>query len=570
MSITPVLDESVFKKWNSHSKVENLENFSFPVMKGPNNVSVRLDLFPEHKNHTSNMELNSIQKNKDGDCDFSKWNETEQLNKQVVFINPEWDEIEEEKAGISSILKSITPNITDEKSVPSQVTELVVTDSESVSSVTVSLDEFAEETEDFVAVISDSEADFFHAELLPQVEGHKEDKVTEKLFDHMPEDALLPRSKPDATTTIMNATTEVDNFSSALLQNDNNKYKSSGSKSENNKKRESEILESSKLMSAGCYVMQNGKIKKPFYIVKNPTLRDDAMYKNIINKNEELNSKKNVKFHNSSTKNEEERNILPLGRNTVKKKENHRETQLTEFGGNQQFIRMVEHPNKAKKIVVNKIGENNKIYQETSNSGKKQNTDIVEDVFEGNQSFNSMGNSCESDDLMWLLDFKLDDLFSESALPALSQIDDSLDQYSEFPGKFIDVDGSITNFNEFDSDDKIRGEREWGKSFKFSFPFSKCINLLSFFKCGFIVEIGCQTETATSKTQKFSNNKITGGGKQQQKTDGKSESSLPNRTFSDLKCSENRKPPFTYTELIECALQEKGPLTVSEIYNWIS
>lgn len=112
--------------------------------------------------------------------------------------------------------------------------------------------------------------------------------------------------------------------------------------------------------------------------------------------------------------------------------------------------------------------------------------------------------------------------------------------------------------------------REWEESFKFSFPFSKCINLLSFFKCGFIVEIGCQTETATSKTQKFSNNKITGGGKQQQKTDGKSESSLPNRTFSDLKCSENRKPPFTYTELIECALQEKGPLTVSEIYNWIS
>lgn len=31
-----------------------------------------------------------------------------------------------------------------------------------------------------------------------------------------------------------------------------------------------------------------------------------------------------------------------------------------------------------------------------------------------------------------------------------------------------------------------------------------------------------------------------------------------------------KKPPFTYTELIECALEEKGPLTVSEIYQWIS
>ncbi|KAL1492249.1 hypothetical protein ABEB36_012727 [Hypothenemus hampei] len=31
-----------------------------------------------------------------------------------------------------------------------------------------------------------------------------------------------------------------------------------------------------------------------------------------------------------------------------------------------------------------------------------------------------------------------------------------------------------------------------------------------------------------------------------------------------------RKPPFTYTELIEHALSEKGELTVSGIYNWIS
>lgn len=31
-----------------------------------------------------------------------------------------------------------------------------------------------------------------------------------------------------------------------------------------------------------------------------------------------------------------------------------------------------------------------------------------------------------------------------------------------------------------------------------------------------------------------------------------------------------RKPPFTYTELIEHALNEKGELTVSGIYQWIS
>lgn len=31
-----------------------------------------------------------------------------------------------------------------------------------------------------------------------------------------------------------------------------------------------------------------------------------------------------------------------------------------------------------------------------------------------------------------------------------------------------------------------------------------------------------------------------------------------------------KKPPFTYTELIEHALNEKGELTVSGIYQWIS
>ncbi|KAF7284117.1 hypothetical protein GWI33_022576 [Rhynchophorus ferrugineus] len=36
------------------------------------------------------------------------------------------------------------------------------------------------------------------------------------------------------------------------------------------------------------------------------------------------------------------------------------------------------------------------------------------------------------------------------------------------------------------------------------------------------------------------------------------------------KCTGPKKPPFTYTELIEHALSEKGELTVSGIYNWIT
>ncbi|XP_029165527.1 forkhead box protein biniou-like [Nylanderia fulva] len=41
-----------------------------------------------------------------------------------------------------------------------------------------------------------------------------------------------------------------------------------------------------------------------------------------------------------------------------------------------------------------------------------------------------------------------------------------------------------------------------------------------------------------------------------------------NRNF--LRSNGPKKPPFTYTELIEHALQEKGELTVSAIYQWIS
>ncbi|KYQ57002.1 Forkhead transcription factor HCM1 [Trachymyrmex zeteki] len=42
------------------------------------------------------------------------------------------------------------------------------------------------------------------------------------------------------------------------------------------------------------------------------------------------------------------------------------------------------------------------------------------------------------------------------------------------------------------------------------------------------------------------------------------------RNFSSTRFNGPKKPPFTYTELIEHALQERGELTVSAIYQWIS
>ncbi|KOC64438.1 Forkhead transcription factor HCM1 [Habropoda laboriosa] len=47
-------------------------------------------------------------------------------------------------------------------------------------------------------------------------------------------------------------------------------------------------------------------------------------------------------------------------------------------------------------------------------------------------------------------------------------------------------------------------------------------------------------------------------------------SSLDNKSFTSSRCNGPKKPPFTYTELIEHALREKGELTVSAIYQWIS
>lgn len=47
-------------------------------------------------------------------------------------------------------------------------------------------------------------------------------------------------------------------------------------------------------------------------------------------------------------------------------------------------------------------------------------------------------------------------------------------------------------------------------------------------------------------------------------------SGIDSRNFSSARSNGPKKPPFTYTELIEHALQEKGELTVSAIYQWIS
>lgn len=43
-----------------------------------------------------------------------------------------------------------------------------------------------------------------------------------------------------------------------------------------------------------------------------------------------------------------------------------------------------------------------------------------------------------------------------------------------------------------------------------------------------------------------------------------------NRYMGNGRYGGPKKPPFTYTELIEHALQERGELTVSAIYQWIS
>lgn len=68
-----------------------------------------------------------------------------------------------------------------------------------------------------------------------------------------------------------------------------------------------------------------------------------------------------------------------------------------------------------------------------------------------------------------------------------------------------------------------------------------------------------------SKTVLHSNSmfQLEAEGSGQQKED-------PVRTENGCRYSGKQKPPFTYTELIEYALSEKGQLTVSGIYQWIS
>lgn len=57
-----------------------------------------------------------------------------------------------------------------------------------------------------------------------------------------------------------------------------------------------------------------------------------------------------------------------------------------------------------------------------------------------------------------------------------------------------------------------------------------------------------------------------GGGGGGSKSPKRHQETIPNNPST----VPDKKPPYTYTELIELALREKGQLTVSGIYNWIS
>lgn len=445
MSVSPVLDESIFKKWNSISKLENLENFSLAGMKGPNNVSVRLDLFPEHTTRPNSMDFNADEKIKDDNSEFSNWNDTEQTNNQVVFIHPEWDEIEEEKAGMPSILNSITPNLSGDKLVPPQIIDTAVTDTESVSSVTVSLDEFAEESEEIVTVISDSDAEVIHTEIIPEMEGSTKNKLPKKTVSQFPSEDLHEQQWKEGNNIKLVAGDELP-----ILVTQNEKSKDV-SNPEGFKKRKSEPADTTKLMKASCYVMQNGKITKPFYIVKNPILREGNICKNIT-KSEDTGGKRSFKIYNLSTVNEEEQNLLPLDLDEMRNRENFKEPHIGKMERTQDIIKIIEHPARTKKIVINKMGESKNSLEEKKNVEKNVHR------FAKDSSSDSVSSSCEGEDLMWLLDFKLDNLFGKSSVPALSKLDESLEQYSEFPGKFVDVDGSVSNFSESDVDDKIKGD----------------------------------------------------------------------------------------------------------------
>ncbi|KAL0273356.1 UNVERIFIED_CONTAM: hypothetical protein PYX00_006044 [Menopon gallinae] len=485
-------------------------------MKGPSNISVRLDLFEDKNNTSDKSEQNLEMKSNSDENHMFKWNELEQMNRQVVFINPEWDEIEEEKSGIPAILNGITPT----KSVSPQPTEFVATDSESISSVTVSLDELVDESEEIVTVVAEPEQTVVQGDLAPLTAQYSDAK-SQKIFSNGAEN----RNWKDPETVKMESEFTAQQIIKIA------KNKSIINSNESTKKYET--MEPNKLIKASCYVVQNGKVTKPFYIVKNPSLRSDIIYRGD-NKVDDLSRSKSTKSLDSSAVSDELKNLLPLGRQSAgKKKENFQEAQFSKPNRNQDYIRIIEHPAKEKRVVVGKPRD----AKFKSDANLKKPMDDGMKKFKKNLATNSKNNSGESEDLMWLLDFKLDDLFSESSLPALSHLDDSL-EYTEFPGKIVNIPGSTSNIKVAEGDSMA----------------------------------GCQTETTANKSNKSSNCKT--GQKQQQqqqqKLESKAESSITGRTFNDLKYSENRKPPFTYTELIECALQEKGPLTVSEIYHWIS
>lgn len=399
-------------------------------MKGPSNISVRLDLFEDKNNISDKSEHNLEMKSNSNENQMFKWNELEQMNRQVVFINPEWDEIEEEKSGIPAFLNGITPT----KSVSPQPAEFVATDSESISSVTVSLDELVDESEEVLTVVAEPEQTVIQDDLTPlavQYSGAK----SEKIFLN---DVESRNWKDSETVKIESGFT-----GQQIIKVTRNK--SMINSTESTKKYEA--MDPNKLIKASCYVVQNGKVTKPFYIVKNPSLRSEIICRGD-NKVDDLSRSKSASNPDASTVSNELKSLLPLGRQTAgKRKENFQEAQFPKANRNQDFIRIIEHPAKEKRVVVGKQKEPK--FKNDTNLKKPMDEGVKK--FRKNLASNPKNNSGESEDLMWLLDFKLDDIFSESSLPALSHLDDSL-EYTEFPGKIVNIPGSTSHIKVAEGD----------------------------------------------------------------------------------------------------------------------
>lgn len=375
-------------------------------MKGPGNVSVRLDLFPNNNKKVKEIktEPDAELKSRNSEDDFFLTEDSERSNRQVVFLNAEWDEIEEEKAGIPSFVDAISCEISNDKTLSSNFMEFVPTDSESGSSITVSLDDYGEDSDDIVAVISGSEV-------------VKSGIVTETRLlcnKKLAPETLKKESHLPFTKIIKNKS-----FTNV----------------ENSKSRNEEPAENSKIIKASCYVVQNGKITKPFYIVKkSPAVKEEA-------------EKSVPKVVQVPATPDQIKTLVPLEKCSGRRKEIGGEIPRFCKSGRSppDPIRIIEHPPRERKRPRSDENRGAPLKNSETNGAK----------FCKN-SIDSGTNSCESEDLMWLLDFKLDDLFSESALPALSHLDDGLEQISDFPSKFVDVDGSVPSFGENDGD-KIRG-----------------------------------------------------------------------------------------------------------------